>query len=333
VAIVVDDVFLGMELAVARVAEELRRANGSGLSPLRDVAYDSRADVLWRWVDAPQDAAVWTFVRAYTGTADRARVRASLTADDFATLMTFTRRCVLAALRNEDPGAAEAAFDALSAIDLARVDWRDVLTVASLASYAARRVGLEAHEVLVRAVRWAEPRMAQILEHAVTSEIDLTGDSGYRELWTAAGPVLVEGAGEPSADDLLVRALGVAEVVETDGAYEVTDVAAVPEVPSVWLDGAVDRPRRCVKVHAEPPGVRFRDFLLVFLADAVDERHAEAVAAAVPRDAGDGTVRLGVAVGARCAVVLASSAVVGEPCMEDAQSLFRFRAPVMRLLT
>jgi hypothetical protein len=327
VAIVVDDVFLGMELAVARVAEELRRANGSGLSPLRDVAYDSRADVLWRWVDAPQDATVWTFVRAYTGTADRARARASLTTDDFATLMTFTRRCVLAALRNEDPGAAEAAFDALSAIDLARVDWQDVLTAASLASYAARRVGLEAHEVLARAVRWAEPRVSQILEHAVTSEVDLTGDAGYRELWTAAGPVLVEGAGEPSADDLLVRAFGVAEVVETDGVYEVTDVGAADELP----DGG--QPVRCVTVHAEPPGVRFGDFLRIFLADAVDERHAEAVVAGVSRDAGDGTVRLGVAVGARCAVVLASSAVVGEPCMEDAQSLARFRMPVMRLLT
>jgi hypothetical protein len=326
VAIVVDDVFLGMELAVARVAEELRRANGSGLSPLRDVEYPNRADALWRWVDAPQDATVWTFVRAYTDTADQARARASLTTRDFATLMTFARRCVLAALRNEDPGAAEAAFDALSAIDLARVDWRDVFTVASLASYAAQRVGLEADEVLARAVRWAEPRVAQILEHAVTSEIDLTGDWGYRELWTAAGPVLVEGAGEPAADDLLVRALGAAEVVETDGVYEVTDVGMANELPDAG------HLLRGVKVHAEPPGVRFRDFLLIVLADAVDERQAEAVAAAVPRDTGDGVVRLGIAVRARCAVVMARSAVVGEPCMEDQQSLDRFRAPVMRLL-
>jgi hypothetical protein len=175
--------------------------------------------------------------------------------------------------------------------------------------------------------------VAQIIEHAATSEIDLTGDWGYRELWTAAGPVLVEGVGEPAADDLLVRALGVAEVVETDGFYEVTDVGAAEELPFGWLNGAVGQPRRCVKVHAEPPGVRFRDLLLVFVADAVDERHAEAIAAAVPRDGGDGTVRLGIAVGARCAVVLARSAVVGEPCLEDLQSLARFHAPVMRLLT
>jgi hypothetical protein len=326
VAIVVDDVFLGMELAVARVAEELRRANGSGLSPLRDVAYASRADVLWRWVDAPQDAPVWTFVRAYTDTADRPRARASLTTDDFTTLMIFARRCVLAALRNEDPGAVEAAFDALSAIDLARVDWRDVLVAASLASYAARRVGLEADEVLARAVRWAEPRVAQIIEHAVTSEIDLADDWGYRELWTAAGPVLVKGAGEPATDDLLVRALGAAEVVETDGVYEVTTVGVADELP----DGG--HLLRSVKVHAEPPGVRFRDFLLIFLAEAVDERQAQAVAAAVPRDTGDGAVRLGLAVGARCAVVMASSAVDGEPCIEDPRSLARFHAPVMRLL-
>lgn len=330
-AIVADDVFLGMGLAVARVAEELRRANGYGLSPLRGVAYEDKAAALWRWVDAPQDAQVWAFVRAYTGAVNHARARALLTPGDFETLLTFARRCVLAALRNEDPGAAEVAFDALAAIDLARVNWRDVMVTASLASYAALRVGLDADEVLIGAVQLAEPRIAQIIEHAVLSEIDLAGDWGYRELRTAAGPVLVEGAGEPASDGLLVRALGVAELVETDGVYEVTDVGMTGEPPTAWLDGS-GRLDYCAKVHAEPPGVEFGDFLLVLLADAVDEQHAEAIVTAVPHDAGDGTVRLAIAVGSRCAVIVASSAVVGEPCREDVRSLDRFASSVRALL-
>src|SRR5262245_59508017 len=99
-----DDIFLDMELAVARMAEELRGVTATGPSPLQDVAYPARATVLWRWVDASQDATVWAFVRAYSGLADGARVRASLTLDDCYTLMTYARRCALAALRNEDPG-------------------------------------------------------------------------------------------------------------------------------------------------------------------------------------------------------------------------------------
>lgn len=334
-----DDIFLGMELAVARVADELHRVTASGPSPLRDVEYPSAAGALWRWVDAHQDAAVWTFVRAYTGMVDRARVRASLTMEDFGTLLTFARRCVLATLRNEDPGAAEAAFDALSAIDVERVDWRDVVVTASLASYAAKRVGLDADEVLLGAVRRAEPQVAEILERAVTKDVDLAGDWGYREVRTPAGPVLVESDGELESEDLLGRALSVAELVEKDGTYEVTDTGVTDELPGVWLGddpdvgAAARRLRGLVQVHAEPPGVRFRDFLLVFLAEAADERDAEVIAAAARHRIGSGTALLGIAAGRRCAVVIASSAVVGQPCIEDVESLTRFDASIRAFLT
>jgi hypothetical protein len=327
-----------MELAVARVAEELHRVTASGPSPLRNVAYPGAAAVLWRWVDATQDADVWTFVRAYTETADLARVRSSLTMDDFYTLMTFARRCVLAALRNEDPGAAEAAFDALSAIDVERVDWRDVVVAASLASYAARRVGLGADEVLARAVRRAEPQVAEILEHAVTRDVDLAGDWGYREVATPAGPVLVESDGKLEAESLLPVLLATAEVVEDDGMYEVTNVGVADELPAVWLADTPDtaearqRLRGCVEVHAEPPEVRFRDFLLVFLAEAAEEYDAEVIAEAAVQEVRPGTVQLGIAVGRRCAVVIASSGVAGEPCVESAASLARFDSPIRMLL-
>jgi hypothetical protein len=330
-----DDVFLGLDLAVAQVAEELHRVTASGPSPLRDIAYPSRAAVLWRWVDAPEDATVWAFVRAYSGIDDRAKVRSSLTMDDFYTLMTFTRRCVLAALRNEDPGAVEAAFDALSAIDLARVDWRDVVVAASLASFAARRVGLPPEEVLSGAVLRAESQVGDILEQAITKEIDL---AGYREVRTAAGPVLVESAGRNESVDLLVRALGVAELIEDDGRYAVSGAGEVAELPAVWLSDspataeARRRLRECVSVHAEPPESRFRHFLLVFLAEAADERDAELIAEAARSRVDDGTVQLGIAVGRRCAVVVARSGVMAESSIEDPESLARFNGPIRALL-
>jgi hypothetical protein len=245
---------------------------------------------------------------------------------------------VLAALRNEDPGAAEAAFDALSAIDIERVDGRDVVVVASLASFAARRVGLEPDEVRGGAVRWADPRVAEILERAVAREIDLA-NWGYREVRTPDGPALVDSRGGPSpdADDLLARAAGVVALVNDDGIYEVTSTGVVGEVPMVWLGDtpavreALGGLRACAQVHAEPPGSRFRDFLLVFLAEVAEERHAETIAAAAHR-VRDGVVQTGVVVGRRCAVVIASSAVVGEPSVEDVVSLERFREPIAALL-
>jgi len=128
--------------------------------------------------------------------------------------------------------------------------------------------------------------------------------------------------------------------VENDGTYEVTDAGVADELPAVWLGNAPDavearrQLRGCVKVHAEPLGVRFRDFLLVFVAETAEERHAEVIAAAAQAAtfSGDGTPRLGVAVGRRCAVVVASSAVVGQPSIEDNESLSRFRDPIRALL-
>lgn len=332
-----EDVFLGMELAVAKVVDELHRVTAAGPSPLRDTEYPDAAAVLWRWVDAPQDAPVWAFVRAYTTVPDRERVRESLTIDDFYTLITFARRCALAALRNEDPGAVESAFDALSAIDLDRVDWRDVAVAASLVSYAARRVGFDPDEVLTGAVKRSSPEVGEMLARAVTSDVDLSGDWGYREVRTAAGPVLLQSGASLPSDDLLMLALGVADLVEKDGTYEVTDAGVADELPAVWLGNAPSAVearrsvRACVKVHAEPVGVRFRDFLLVFVAEAAEEHHAEVIAAAAHQH-GDGTPQFGVAVGKRCAVVVASSAVVGQPSIEDRESLLRFLEPIRALL-
>lgn len=333
-----DDVFLGLELEVARVSEELRRATASGPSPLADVVYPAEATVVWRWVDAQEDAEVWAFVRAYSGFADSARVRSSLTMDDFYTLMTFARRCVLAALRNEDPGAVEAAFDALSAIDIERVDWRDVVMEASLASYAARRVGVPPNEVLPRALRRADPLVAEILEHAATTGIDLVRDWGYREVSTPAGPVLVETDGQPATeadDDLLRRAFALVDLVAADGTYEVTGIGLEDGVPEAWLTSdaaeARQRLRGCVLVDAEPSDVERRNNLMVFLAEAENERDAEVIAAA-GHWVGDNVVQLGIAVGRRCAVIIAKSPTKGEPGQEDTESLSRFRAPISTLL-
>jgi hypothetical protein len=295
------------------------------------VVYDRCATVLWRWVDAPQDAVLAAFVREYTRAADPARVRTRLSEGDFYTLMTFARRCVLAALRDSAPDTVLTAFDALSVIELARVDWRDVVITASLVSHAARRVGLAPEAVLTGPVTRAEPAIAEHLRSAATSG---AGSGGYEELRTSAGPVLVRGSVKGSVA-LLKRALGIAAVIETDGRYEVSDISVEREVPAVWLgdgaDAARRRLRRCVSVRAEPPGDRAH-FLLVYLAETRDDGDAETVAAAARARSLDGAVELGIAAGRLCAVVIARTAVHGEPDIEDGRSLARLTEPISATL-
>jgi hypothetical protein len=302
---------------------------------LRDIVYDRSATALWRWVEAPQDAELTAFVDEYVRAADPATVRQRLTTADCYTLITFARRCVLAALRTSSPDAARAAFDALSAIELDRIDPRDMAVVTSLVSYAARRVGLAPETVLTGAVRRAAPEVAEFLSGAATTP---AGSGGYHELRTATGPVLVQVSGPVrGAVDLLRRGLGVAEAIEADGRYEVGGVAVERELPAVWLadtpdaDAARRRSKRCVSVHAEPPGDR-ANFLLAFLLEAADDADAETIAAAARRRVMHQTAELGIAAGRRCAVVVAKSAVLGVPSIEDGRSLARLTEPISAIL-
>lgn len=306
-----------------------------GSSPLRDVAYARSATALWRWVDAPQDAVLTEFLREYARDADPARVRSSLEEADYYTLMTFARRCALAALRSSAPATALAAFDALSVIELDRVDWRDVAVTTSLVSYAAGRVGLDPESVLTGPARRAEPAIAELLRNSATNH---GGSGGYHELRTASGPVLIEVSGPVrGAVALLRRALGIAEVIEEDGRYEVSGVAVERELPAVWLDDTPEvdearrRLKRCVSVRAEPPGSRAH-FLLVFVVEAEEDRHAETIAAAARRRVLGGAVQLGIASGRRCAVVVVRSAAYGVPNIEDDRSFARLTAPISAVL-
>lgn len=290
------------------------------MTSMRHIRYPRRATVLWRWVDAPQGAEIAALLHDPD---------LRLTESDYYTLMTYARRCVLAALRTADLATALAAFEALSRVDMDRVDWRDVTVVASLASYGARRTGLDPELVLTGPVRRATPAVAELLTGAAISE---AGTGGYHELRTTNGPVLIEVSGPVrGAVALLKTALGVAAAIEEDGRYEVGGVGVEREVPAVWLDGAEEerrRLKRCVSVRADPPDSDAH-FLLVFLVEAATDADAAAIAAAAQRRVFPGAVELGIAVDRRCAVVIARSAVHGVPPIEDDRSLTRLTAPII----
>jgi hypothetical protein len=71
-------------------------------------------------------------------------MRAGLTMDDLYTVLRYADRRAFAAIRSGDGHAVGDAFDAVSAIDVERVDWRDVAMTAMLASYAASCAGVSA---------------------------------------------------------------------------------------------------------------------------------------------------------------------------------------------
>lgn len=288
------------------------------------------ASALWRWADDPADAELAAFLDEFAAAADPAAVRARQTEGSCYTLITYSRRSVLRALRTEDPAAALSAFAALSVVEMSRVDPRDMAVAAALASHGARRVGLDPALVLDGPVTRAEPAVASLLAGAARGD---AGTGGYHELRTKTGPVLIDARGPVAGAVALVKAgLAVAAVVEDDGRYAVRGVATELNMPAVWITEtpAYRKVKRVVSVTAEPPDTSAH-FLLTFLLET-DSPETAATLAAATRDDMPGAVILGVAAGKRCAVVIARSVVLGVPTVEDDRSLSRLAEPVRAVL-
>jgi hypothetical protein len=338
-------IVLGSELAEAARVE--RDHVPPGPSPIAGVRYDEPAAVLWRWVDSPEDDAVSEFVRAYVAADDstRARMRASLRMDDLYTVLLFARRRALAAMRAGDPHDVVAAFDAVSAIDVERVDWRDVVVAATFAAYAAAHAGIAAESAAAGAMSRADETVSEILSEVVgEDEIDLAEACGYRLVATPDGPALFDDEYETYEPDrdLVPIALGIATAIENESTYSVDALTIASDLPTVWLGddervaAAIRNLTGCVSVYAEPaeetgidPG---EHFLVGFLAEAANDQDAALIAAGADHDGPSGSVVIGAAAGRLCVILVASCNVAEQPSFETIDSMARFRPAITEQL-
>jgi hypothetical protein len=339
-------VMLGREMAAALATE--RAHVPTGPSPIADVDYPQGSADLWRWVERAQDAAMSAFIGTYVAATepDRAMTRASLTMADLYTVLLFARRRAFAAIRTGDPRAAVEAFDAVSAVDIARVDWRDVAVAAMLARYAASRAGIPAPTAAVQAIRRADPPVAQVISDIVDDdEFDLAEASGYRVVTTVDGAALFDDGYEPYAPDrdLVPIASAFAAVLEHEGNYRVESLGIADKIPPIWVAAdtdprvaaAVEGLTGCASIHAVPVAGHGRNshehFLNVYLAEAATLQDAVTIAQGASHGGRPGSAVLGVATGRLCAVVVAACSVHGRPSLENAETMARFQ-PMLSVL-
>lgn len=338
---------LGGELAAAIRAEESHVPPGP--SPIADVDYPGEASDLWRWIDCPQDDMLSAFVGSYAAADEQAqaRIRASLTMDDLYTVLLFASRRALAAIRTGDPGAVVDAFDAVSAIDIERVDWRDVGVAATFAAYSASYAAIAPGTAAAGAIGRADEPVAEIMAEVVDQdETDLAEECGYRVVITAGGPVLFEDDGEPYEPerDLVPITIGIAEAIEQDGTYEVSGVSVGHELPGIWVGAdsdqrvaaAIENLTGCASIDAEPVTDETSGlgghFLVLFVAEAATAQDAAVIAEAANRSIPGRSVVIGFAVERLCVVGVAASSGSGAPSFESADSMARFRPAITALL-
>lgn len=342
---------LGRELAAAQEAERRHRRAARGPSPLAGVAYDywgGEHDLL-TCRPAPADEVIAGLHARLiaAGPAAWEAVRDTLTMDDLYTVLTFARRTAVLARREHRPDRAAVAVAALALVDSQRVDWRDTVLAAALATAVLRTISPDAAGQITAAARAAEPRTAAILERFVAptpADADLASwgwmPVGGPGEWGLVG----RGSAryEPTID-LLEIAQRIRAVL-SGADYLADTIQAGTRLFPVWLPGApagaadpvAERCRAALTIgtRLRPDAHAAADAqqLTVFVVEAADEADAASLVQWAVPVAGSAHCAITWQRGRLVVLMIARSFVADVAAYEDDDTLARFRGPVAAVL-
>lgn len=344
---------IGREMAEAAKVEEQRLASvDPNEPPLLDGKYD-----FWRGdmnlID-PQpselDVKIRTLCHRFMGSnADEQKnIRSSLSMDDFYTLMTFSNRSSVFALRKKNVNYVMDGLIAVAIIERERVDYRDIPLTLSLLYHAADRIGEDADELF--------RKVACLTSEGVSREkIDSSTGSmrekfriqlwGYDEVETrhGAGFCHHDYADYQPSYDLVSAALDIADLFTADK-YQLDSISTGAEIPPVWLKPANDPAlgetleavRAAVSIRAKlRPNVDASydsQMLLTFLAEVTDETAAKKLQKICGKVEYADHSLVGSAAGRLFCVIIQSSWVIRVRTYESAESLSRFSEGITQVL-
>lgn len=343
-------VVLGEALAAAAAAERTRLRTAQGLtSPLPALTYDRwQHDYdLLRPVRRPLDDAIASLCDQFAAAAtDRAGWRHAISMQEIYTLLTFSQRAVVFALRSRDHGHLERAATAIAMIDHERVDPRDVAAALFMTQYAGAALG-QPDTALQTVASLADPIIAGVADKFLArgSRPNLRDECGYDVVETPSGLGLVRRGYERfrPAGDLLSLGLKLRDVVEAD-VYGAAELELASDLPSVWfrpasehaVEAALGERRAGMIVRAElrPSEHRSHDNqnLWVFVQEMTAPTHAETLVGLSRMARRAHTQVIGLSAGPVFCLVVAASTAVGVSGYEAPGALARFVAPMQAAL-
>ena len=337
---------IGTQVAAAAAAEARHQAGPHGPSPLAGVAYEPRLSLI-HFIEVPTDGILDDFVARFaaSGGEDRARLRADLPQRDLYTVLDYALRAAVRALRSGDGEVARRGVVALAAVDVDRVDWRDLAWIAGLLSYVLGKITGDAAGAFEAVAVLAEGNTAAFLSRQAGLPQASLSEWGFREISTSAGVGLIEAEGAPYRPDSDL--VGLAEAVKAgmdDGTWQLSDPVTGSRLHAVWLragkPGKVSKAlgsiTGCVCIRGtfadrNRPGAEAQH-MAFFLAETGKRAAARIIARSAGPGGGDSFVAVSAAAGTLCAVLIARSAVMGTPAIETQASLERFRPVLVRAL-
>jgi hypothetical protein len=275
----------------------------------------------------------------------RSQLTFRLSMADLYTMIHFSKRSAVFALREKSSERCAEGLTALAAVDIDRVDTRDLHWGAALVDIAATSIGADRDQLYAAATALAAAatRGALASFHARNREGASLDDWGYRIADTPFGPSLVQadfGPYSPSAD-LLGLAVRASEVVEAPR-YPRADFTVATSIPSVWIGSKDARVKtvlsqsagtvRMALSGATQPVIGGQLFH-VYFSELASERDAAWLASAAPRDESDKSTTIAFSAGRLVCVAVTAATTSGVPSTESSDSLRTALEPVRSLLS
>jgi hypothetical protein len=346
-------VVLGEQIARAAAAEERRMAKGGTVkSPMPSQKYDRQSNELGllRLRQAPLDLALAEITRKYAKADERTRasIRGSISMDEFYTLLTFSQRTAVFALKERSIARVIDGLTALAMIEAERVDWRDILVALSLLNHAAERIGADAGLLIREASRLSEPEVARLMSEFIGRSArhkNLRSNWGYDEVEIDGQVGLIRWGFQVyhPTRDLTKAAVEIADFIAKDK-YHPNYVEIATELPSVWLEtkdnsgleNALKAVRACASVSGQlRPGEHpdsDSQMFIAFLVETADESAAMTLLKISQEKKPESYAMLGVAEKDLFCLLVARSWVIGVESFETGDKLSRFSDGIISIL-
>jgi hypothetical protein len=285
-------------MANAVAEEEKRKARGNfGKSPMPHEKYMRQKDELelLRPRKTPLDAQLAELSQTFAKADEKTRnsMRDSISMEEFSTLLSFSQRASVFALREKSLDMVRDGLSAIAMIEAKRVDWRDILMALSLLYHSAQRIGGDADRIFREASHLSDPEVAGLIDDFIKRDArykSLRDSWGYDEvdIDDQVGYIRYGFKSYRPKRNLTKSAIEIADLLATDK-YCPSHIEIATQLPPVWLntkdnsalEKAMSTIRACVSINAvlnpgETPD-SFKQMFLLFLVETADETSAESL--------------------------------------------------------
>ena len=269
---------------------------------------------------------------------------------DFYTLLSFSRRSAVFAVRDRSTEHVIDGLTAVSMIEPSRIDFRDALGALSLLHHAARVIGASVDDLFGKAASLADPRMSELilgfLERS-DDQRDIRKSFGYSVVETKGGPGFVYWGFRSYQPSYPLEQVGLAlaQFVKRDK-YEPASVTLASDLPAFWLSSidvaklkrALASIRAAITINADLRPQESPDFkhqaLMIFLVEVDDETAAESLfRLSHEKQARPKSFEMAAAKQGRLfCLVIARSIMAGKSSFETQASMQRFSTGIAEVL-